>query len=138
MTLFKSLLTGLVIAASSSAYADVAVIVNPANSNSLSDADISRAFLGKLKTFEDGQSILAVNGKANSESRVEFEQKVLKKSSAQVKAYWSKRLFTGKGKPPQELASDSEVLKLVASTPNAIGYVDASQADASVKVLKTF
>ena len=138
MTLIKSLAAALLIAASSNAFAGVTVIVNPANGNSLSDSDISRAFLGKLKAYGDGQSIQAVNGKANSASRVEFEKVVLKKSSAQVKAYWSKRLFTGKGKPLQELGSDAEVLKFVASTPNAIGYVDSASVDGTVKTVKQF
>ena len=137
MKLFKQLSLALLVAASSNAMADVAVIVNPANANTLSDSDISRAFLGKLKTFSDGQAINAVNSKANGQARVEFEKMVLKKSPAQVKAYWSKRLFTGKGKPLKELASDADVLSFVASTPNAIGYVDASQVNDSVKVIKT-
>ncbi|WP_245961429.1 substrate-binding domain-containing protein [Thalassotalea euphylliae] len=138
MKFIKPLSIAALLSVSTTSFADVAVIVNPANANTMSDSDISRAFLGKLKNFSDGQAIKAVNGKANSDSRVEFEKKVLKKSPAQVKAYWSKRLFTGKGKPLQELDADAQVLSLVASTPNAIGYVDASAVDGSVKVLKTF
>ncbi|REL28856.1 phosphate ABC transporter substrate-binding protein [Thalassotalea euphylliae] len=138
MKFIKSLSIAALLAVSTTTFADVAVIVNPTNANGMSDSDIARAFLGKLKNFADGQTIKAVNGKANSNSRVEFEKKVLKKSPAQVKAYWSKRLFTGKGKPLQELDADAQVLSLVASTPNAIGYVDASSVNGSVKVLKTF
>ena len=136
MKLLKSLAIGLLVSVSTAASAQVAIIVNPGNANALSDNDISRAFLGKLKTYADGQTIEAVNSKANSDARVEFEKLVLKKSPAQVKAYWSKRLFTGKGKPLKELSSDADVLNHVASTPNAIGYVDASQVNDSVKVLK--
>ncbi|REL30900.1 substrate-binding domain-containing protein [Thalassotalea euphylliae] len=137
MKLLKSLTLCLCVSVSSLAAAETAIIVNPANANAISDNDISRAFLGKLKKFSDGQSIEAVNTKANSDTRVAFEKMVLKKSPAQVKAYWSKRLFTGKGKPLQELASDAEVLNFVASTPNAIGYVDASVVNDTIKVIKT-
>ncbi|REL30902.1 substrate-binding domain-containing protein [Thalassotalea euphylliae] len=138
MKLLRPLTLAVALATSMVASAEVAVIVNPANANSISDNDISRAFLGKLKTFADGQSIKAVNSKANSAARVEFEKLVLKKSAAQVKAYWSKRLFTGKGKPLQELGSDADVLSFVASTPNAIGYVDAASVNGTVKVVKSF
>ncbi|REL25444.1 phosphate ABC transporter substrate-binding protein [Thalassotalea euphylliae] len=137
MKLLKSLAIGLLVSVSTAASAQVAIIVNPANANALSDNDISRAFLGKLKTYADGQTIEAVNSKANSDARVEFEKLVLKKSPSQVKAYWSKRLFTGKGKPLKELSSDAEVLNHVASTPNAIGYVDASAVNDTIKVIKT-
>ncbi|WP_448550835.1 substrate-binding domain-containing protein [Thalassotalea montiporae] len=138
MKLLRPLTLAVALATSMVASAEVAVIVNPANANSISDNDISRAFLGKLKTFADGQSIKAVNSKANSAARVEFEKLVLKKSAAQVKAYWSKRLFTGKGKPLQELGTDADVLSFVASTPNAIGYVDAANVNDTVKVVKSF
>ena len=138
MKLFKSLLITFSVFFSTLATAEVAIVVHPSNANQLSDSDISRAFLGKLKTFSDGQSIVAVNGAANSDTRVAFEKGVLKKSPAQVKAYWSKRLFTGKGKPLKELASDAEVLSFIAANPNAIGYIDAASADASVKVISTY
>lgn len=136
MKFLKLLSPALLLAFSATATAEIAVIVNPANGNDLSDKQISRAFLGKLKSFADGQSIKAVNAKSANPTRAEFEKNVLSKSSAQVKAYWSKQLFTGKGTPPDELASDAEILSFVASTPNAIGYIDASKLDGSVKVIK--
>ena len=133
-----SIATVLMFSVMSVAFADVAIIINPANNNALSDSDISRAFLGKMKKFADGSVITVVNQKVGDAARTEFDQKVLHKSSSQVKAYWSKRLFSGKGKPPKELASDAEVLKFVAGNANGIGYIDAGSIDSSVKVLKTF
>ena len=118
--------------------AEVAVIVNASNSAELTDKDIARVFLGKEKNFANGQSIKVVYGKPGSASRGEFEQKVLHKSSSQIKAYWSKLIFTGKGTPPKALASEQEVVSFVASTPNAIGYVDAASLNDSVRVVKKF
>lgn len=121
---------------SSLAFAEVAVIVHPANANQISDDDIKRIFLGKNKKFANGDSINAINLKSGDATRTEFERKALGKSSSQVKAYWSKLIFSGKAKPLKELASDGDVLSMVSSTPNAIAYIDASKVDASVKVLK--
>ncbi len=118
------------------AAAEVAVIVNSANANAISDKDINRIFLGKNKTFADGNKITAINLKSGSDTRTEFDEKALGKSSSQVKAYWSKLIFSGKAKPLKELGSDSEVLKFVASTPNAIAYVNSASVDGSVKVVK--
>jgi len=123
---------------SSTTQAEVAVIVNSANAAAISDSDLSRLFLGKLKQFSSGNKAIPVNQKFGSNVRKEFEQKVLKKSSRQVKAYWSKRLFSGKGKPPKELSSDQDIISQVASDKNAIGYVDASKVDGSVKILRKF
>ncbi|TYK64629.1 phosphate ABC transporter substrate-binding protein [Colwellia echini] len=133
----KSLLLTLCLT-SSLVFADVAVIVNTANDSQISDDDIQRMFLGKNKSFSNGESVVAINLDSGNEQRGEFEEKVLGKSSSQVKAYWSKLIFSGKAKPLEEVASDSEVISLISSTPNAIGYIDASKVDSSVKVVKTF
>mgnify|MGYP005989150507 CR=1 FL=1 len=119
-------------------YADVSVVVNTANGNAISDSDISRLFLGKLKKFSDGESAKPVNSKSDAAARIEFEKKVLNKSSSQIKAYWSKRVFSGKGKPPKEVADDAAVLVFVAANPGAIGYISSSNVNDSVKVVKTF
>lgn len=126
------LLAGLL---SFSVFADVAVIVNPSNNSELSKSDISKIFLGKSKTFSNGESVVAVNLKSNSATRDSFQKEVLGKSKSQVKAYWSKLIFTGKGKPLKEFNNDKEVIAFIASNPNAIGYVDSSQVDGSVKVV---
>jgi len=126
------------LSASVSAYAEVVIIVNPSNTATLSDKDISRIFLGKLKSFSNGDKAVAVNLKFGSETRNEFEKKVLNKSSSQIKAYWSKLVFSGKGKPPPELVSDKDVMALVASDSNVIAYIDSASVDDTVKVLKTF
>ncbi len=119
-------------------YADVAVVVNPSNNSEISDQDIARIFLGKLKKFSNGDKAVALNLKFGSETRNDFEKKVLNKSSRQIKAYWSKLVFSGKGKPPPELVSDKDILALVSADSNVIAYVDAASVDASVKVIKTF
>ena len=46
------------------------------------------------------------------------------KSSAQIKTYWSRQMFTGQSQPPAEASSAEEVVKLVGKDPNLIGYVD--------------
>ena len=136
MKLFKSYLYACLLFITPMSFAEVAVIVNPANANAVSDDDINRIFLGKNKTFANGDSVEAVNLKTGEATREEFETKALGKTSSQVKAYWSKLIFSGKAKPLNELGSDSEIISFVASTPNAIAYVNAASVDASVKVVK--
>ncbi len=123
---------------SSVSFADVAVIVNVENGATFSDSDISRIFLGKLKKFSSGDKAVAINLKLGNSTRNEFETKVLGKSASQIKAYWSKQVFSGKGKPLPELVSDKDILTMVASDSNVIAYVDAASVDDSVKVIKVF
>lgn len=117
-------------------FGDVAVIVNPSNNSEISENDISRIFLGKNKSYTNGNSVEPVNTKYGSGVRQEFEDKLIGKSKSQMKAYWSKLIFTGKGKPPKELSSDDEILAFVAANPNAIGYISSAKVNDSVKVIK--
>ena len=119
------------------AQAAIAVVVHPSNQTSLTQDDLVRLYTGKLSAFADGAAAIPVNLADSVPLRAEFDQKALGRSSSQVKAYWSKLVFTGKGTPPKEVASDSEVLELVASNPNLIGYVSAGAVAAKVKVLLT-
>ena len=123
---------------SCSAFADVAVIVNSANASALTDKEISRIFLGKNKKFANGNAVKAANLKNGNATREEFETKVLKKTSYQIKSYWAKLMFSGKAKPLKKLASDADVISFVAANPNAIAYIDASKVSDKVKVIKTF
>ena len=120
------------------AFAEVAVIVHPSNANALDEAAVSKIFLGREKSFADGKSVVPLSLAESAPASTAFNDAVLKKSSSQLKAYWSKLVFTGKGTPPKEVATDEEMIKLVATNPSVIGYVDASKVDASVKVAFKF
>ena len=120
------------------AQAEIAVIVHPNNASTFDDNSIERIFLVKSKKFPDGSAAVPINQSEGAPSRDTFDGTVLKKSAAQLKSYWSKLVFTGKGSQPQDVSGDSEVKALISANPNMIGYVDASVVDGSVKVVKTF
>ena len=122
---------------SSAVLADVAVIVNPANSADISVEDIKSLYSGRQKNFSDGKAALVLSLEEGDPARSEFNNDALGKTDAQMKAYWSKLLFTGKGTPPNEV-SPAEMLQVVASNPNTIGFVDAGSVTGDVKVIATF
>ncbi len=119
-------------AASAPALAEIAVIVNPKNpATRMFSEQAGQFFIGKSALFTpieytDGTAI-----------RGEFYTKVLQKEPAQVKAIWSKLIFTGKGTAPQEFKTAADVKKAVAADVNAIGYIDKSAVDDTVKVILT-
>jgi ABC-type phosphate transport system substrate-binding protein len=71
----------------------------------------------------------------SAQLRAEFYKKVADKDLAQAKALWSKLVFTGKATPPKEAANSAEVKKALAANPKAIGYIEKSAVDATVKVV---
>lgn len=140
MNLMKKSLFFLLLSSSSIlCSADVAVIVSSNNGNSnISASDISKVFLGKSKSFPDGSQAIAVDQNDDSATRKTFNDKVLGKSSSQLKSYWSRLIFTGKGTPPKQLVNDAAVKAAVAGNPGMIGYIDASSVDGTVKVVGKF
>jgi len=115
-------------------HAEVAVIVHPTNQQTLSDTDIKNLFSGKQKSFPDGSPAIVLSLPEGDAHLSAFNNKALNKTDSQMKAYWSKVMFTGKGTPPKEVSQD-EMLKLVTENPNTVGIVDASKAGSVVRVV---
>lgn len=136
LTLSSFLLSCLLF--SHGAIAEISVIVNPDNPNNVSASQIKRIFLGKLKKFPNGSKVAPINQSSDLELRKEFDKKALGKSSSQMKSYWAKVVFSGKGGPPQEVKTDDQVIEFVLGNTNGIGYIDASKVTDNVKVIATF
>lgn len=120
------------------AFAETAVIVHPSNGDVITAKDIERLYLGKLKAFPGGAEAIPVDQNKGEAIREAFYNDVLGKNEQQVKAYWARLVFTGKGTPPKEIGDSAAVKSLVAQNPNTIGYIDASVVDGSVKVVHKF
>lgn len=123
---------------SASVFSDIAIIVHPSNSSSLDKSTIAKIFLDKQKRFSNGGEAIPLNLKGGSDIRSNFTTTILKKNSAQAKAYWTQLLFTGKGTPPKEMETDADVVRLVSANPALIGYIDSKSADDTVKVVLEF
>lgn len=119
-------------------FADVSVIVNTANNDAIDAKMIKKIYLGKTKSFANGNKIKVFSLASSQEDTEHFRQKALKKSNSQFKSYWSKLAFTGKGTPATELDNDAAVIAAVKSNPNAIGFINSSAVNTDVKVVKSF
>lgn len=94
---------------------------------------VADIFLGQSGHFPDGGEAVALDQGIGSPLRDEFYAKVASKSPALLKAYWTKMIFTGRGKPPREAASSAAVRRQVADNPALIGYIDRVALDSSVR-----
>lgn len=120
------------------AHADLAVIVSLSNTSPTLDAEqVGRIFLGKIGSFPDGRKAIPVDQPRDAPGRDEFYRLISRKTAVQLASYWARMSFTGRGMPPFEAESESEVLTMVAENPSTIGYVDARNVDGRVKVLYT-
>src|SRR5882724_9637177 len=85
-------------AALQQARADVVVIVSAQSAATITAKEISLVYLGARNT------LTPLDIASPSLARREFYAKVIGKDEAQVKARWSKLVFTGKGSAPKELS----------------------------------
>ena len=130
----RILLAAAIAAIAIPASAELVVIVNPKNPAASMTADqVAQVFLGRTSSFPGGGAATPVDQKEGAAVRDEFYTKVADKNPGQVKAYWSKQMFSGKGSPPKELGSSAEVKRAVAADPGAIGYVEKAAVDGTVK-----
>jgi ABC-type phosphate transport system substrate-binding protein len=128
---------GLTLSLSAQAQADIVAVVSAESSiTRLSTGQLADIFLGKVSRFPDGSLAVPVDLSDGSAERDQFYAKLTGKSPAQIKAYWSKIIFTGRGQPPKAVQNGSDMKTYVAANIDAIGYMDSTMVDNSVRVLR--
>ena len=113
----------------------VAVVSAKSPITGLNSSQVADIFLGKTNRFPDGTIAMPIDLPEESPVREKFYAEYTGKSPAQVKAQWSKIIFTGRGQPPRQVDSGADAKKLLADNPNAIAYIDSKLVDGTVRVL---
>jgi len=132
----KVLAAALVAAIAPCAWADVVVVVSAKSDvASLTGEQVSQIFLAKSSSFPGGGAAAPIDQDEGSAPRNEFYTKVTGKDAAQLKAYWSQLLFSGKAQQPPHVADSAAVKKAVNDKAGGIGYIEKSAVDATVKVV---
>jgi ABC-type phosphate transport system substrate-binding protein len=114
---------------------EVTVVSAKSTVTTLSKSQVVDIFLGKTTRFPDGSQAVPIDQSEGTLARDEFYTKIAGKSAAQMQAYWSRIIFTGRGQPPKAVPSGSETKKLVAANPNTIGYVEPKLVDDTLRVV---
>lgn len=129
-TIIKTVLAASLLTAAIPSFAEVVVVVGAKSAAAtMTNEQVAQYFLGK------STAMTPIDQADGSPLRNEFYKKVADKEAAQAKALWSKLVFTGKATMPREAASSADVKKALAADPKAIGYIEKSAVDATVKVV---
>lgn len=107
---------------------DIVVVMAP-GAAPLTRDEVRDLYIGRNKNFKP------LDLPYTSPLRAEFYKKATDRDLAQIKAVWSRIAFTGLGQPPKEMSDDAAVKKAVAADPQAVGYIDKADLDASVRVV---
>jgi hypothetical protein len=114
----------------------LAIIVQPSSAaQSLSFEMLKRIFLRKSMLDDSGIPWIPLNLPISHELRQGLSLALLKQRPEDLEDYWNTQYFHGIN-PPYILMSEEAMLRFVAITPGAIGYVRQRSVDARVKVIK--
>lgn len=138
---FCSLFCLVVLFLSSSAFAEektLFAIVNNSNQiESLSKRDMAKIFLGKKASYDKGGKVIPIDHHVSSDCRQRFMKDVIHKSEAQYNSYWSRKIFNGKGTPPEVIEEMEDYISYIERNVEAIGYVygDTKVGNRPVKLI---
>lgn len=131
-----SLLVALALSPAYAASAGLAVVVNPENPvGQLTRAQVVDLYMGRETRFPNGRTVLPIDLPPDSPIRATYYQRLVDKTVPQVNAYWARLLFTGRATPPRVLPDPESILQTISENKDAIGYLDASEVDARVRVV---
>jgi phosphate transport system substrate-binding protein len=109
----------------------MAVVVNKDNNvENVTAVHLSKIFRSEIKKWPDGKAVVLVLHK-DSVGETETLERLIKMSSEELKA-----LIAAHKDSIIMADSDADVLKIVQSTPGAIGFVDVRSVDNSINVVR--
>ena len=132
-----ALAIGWFTARTSLGFTDVVIIVNRENPvKTVKKSVLARYFLKKTTRWDSGTRVVPIDLTVSNPVRQEFSEGGLQKSPHEVEEYWIAESLTG-GKLAPEIVSDPALVKKrVAADAGALGYVDKTQVDETVKVVE--
>ena len=133
------LLSALICLPIAAAAVDLVVVANPKSGiDRMTREEVVFVFMGRWRQLPSGLHATPVDAPVDSPERVDFYRQLVNKSPSEVKAYWSRLMFSGGARPPVA-ASDAEAqMRLLAATPGAIGYIERVAVDSRVKIVFDF
>ncbi len=116
--------------------AQVAVIAN--NSvpvESIDAGDLLDLYSKEIKYWSNGEPVILFDLKPRNNVKDAFYS-FLGKSSSRMKSIWMKKKLSGEGNPPVALETEEQVLRRIAVTPGAIGYISRALVEsADIKII---
>lgn len=100
------------------------VVANPSYSEGSIARPLLRGVFGmRVRAWPDGTPVRVFVLEDDSPVHQEFTKSVLQMYPYQLRQNWDRLLYSGTGQQPVTVGSEDELLRRVAETPGAIGYL---------------
>jgi len=126
---------GFFIAYPESGSSQVAVIVNKSVPLKSSDAmEIANIYQLKVRSWDDETRITVFNLKPDNKVKNAFYD-FIRQNPLNLRKLWLRLQLTGEATPPKAIETEDEMVKKVAETPGAIGFVRRGKVNDDVKII---
>lgn len=116
--------------------ADIVTVVNKNLKQAIiSKHGLSAVFKMRLLKWQDGTAVTVFVLADESPMHQYFCKKILNVFPYQMRKSWNQLVFSGSGQAPIQLESKEEMIRMVAATIGAIGYLSADDIEEGIKVL---
>jgi ABC-type phosphate transport system substrate-binding protein len=119
--------------------ADLVLVANPSSGiEHLTKSEIINIYLGRYRRLSTGSTAVPIDlaeNSGNAENKAIFYRQLVNKNLAEINAYWSRLVFSGKTRPPKQVSNIEEALEFVANNPNALAYIDRSAVNSQVIIV---
>lgn len=133
------LLSALLALGTGQAAAELVVVTGPKSGvDRLSKQEVIFLFMGRWRLLPSGIQAMPIDQAIDSPERADFYHRLVNKEASEIKAYWSRLVFSGGSRPPYAAESREELIRLLNSNPGAIGYLDRSQIDGRLRIVFEF
>lgn len=118
---------------------DLVVVANlKSGIDRMSREEVTFVFMGRWRQLPSGLRAMPVDLPEESPERAEFYRQLVNKSPSEIKAYWSRLVFSGSARPPVSPETHDEQMRILVSTLGAIGYLERSRVDDRVRIVYEF
>ncbi|PCJ16286.1 MAG: hypothetical protein COB02_16675 [Candidatus Cloacimonadota bacterium] len=116
-------------------YAELVLIVHKDSPiKHISVKHLQKIYENKSKTWAHGGSIIRTSLRKGENHRNFCN--ILGKNTTQLKRFWKKQVFTGRGPSLKTYSSQKSLIEYISTHENSLGYVDSSIDTSLVKVIK--
>ncbi len=121
---------------SAQVWAELVVVVNARSGVAvMSRNEVINIFFGRNRQFFNGIEAQPVDLVDSHPDRGRFYSALVGKDLADINAYWSRQVFSGRLQSPPKMRTSEEALKWIVSQPGGIGFIELAKADARVRVV---
>jgi len=130
-------LAGCLLTAMAWGVPDPTVIVHPSVGSGALTINAARLYVTrKVTTWPDDTPVVVFVFPDDSPIHDAFSRSVLGLFPYKLRQAWDRQIYSGTGQGPEVVATEGEMLRRVAATPGAIGYVEEVPMGAAVKTLE--